>query len=57
MVRTSVKPVQLATIEEAFAANPLQAVRLGPCTRQRMSPLLLRMGEAYSAFTLVCRDA
>ncbi len=29
MVRTSVKPVQLATIEEAFAANPLQAVRPG----------------------------
>ena len=30
MVRSDVKPVQLAAIEEAFAANPLQAVRLGP---------------------------
>jgi hypothetical protein len=47
MVRMNVKPVQLATIEEAFAANPLQAVRPGSHPRQQIAPALLSIEEVY----------
>ena len=57
MVRMNVKPVQLATIEEAFVANPLQAVRPGPPTSRHLVPLLLHMGSVHLALPLVCRDA
>ena len=57
MVRTSVKPVQLATIEEAFAAHPLQAVRPGLNPRQRILPFLLPMWKSGQHCPLVCNDA